>query len=438
MESRTLFLLFGAFLALNMAGFVGAVVLKQLDPESDEELYDGLSQEAFAQRLVETGIARVDGLEDVDAVAIDATLEAGGERLGGMRIALDEAVPAVEMSWLLDWEAMQRLAPGSLESQGSGDVEGFEGMEELAAALSEFSMVQVGDHLVLTLAGETYEMRGAPPPAVGSVRGFLGNPLGQVPGAEEQDPDATPASLFDALFHATGYSGMQKVAKGTFEGEPAWRVEFEWADEEAAGTGVFIVHRATNLPLVMQLTVTEPGEEDVPPIDFEFRFAYNSDVHIGEPEVPPGAKRLPADFGYERTADTPDRIEGTLGEGASRVPLEELELRVVEVGPGEDMFAPAFGRVRATLPLDEGEVSENGFRLRFIDNGDGVLSAGDRFVADATGAAKFGPLTNSTLEVDVRFYDEWARAYEGTPGFGAAWLLAGLGALFLARGRRRT
>jgi len=432
MQSKTALLVFGTFLAINLTGFAGAVVLKEVRGAMEEDRYGGLSKEAFATRLIAEGVGSLESSPG-DAMAMEMVAKTeSGQTFATMRVAVSESQRAVDMHWVMDFDMLRQYSPDANDASG----------EQLEEMFGEIRVTQVGDVLYLDLGGQRFQQRGLAQTDFGSITGFVSEP---VPGlgdeAEAPGASADPSGFFGVLSQTTNGLTVHKISEGKYQGKPAWRVEASFEAPDAKGSMVFIAAKKDDLPLLVTMKVSDPQNAHVPPADVTFTFAYGDAVVIETPDAA-NAKRLPATFDYRLTDDTPTRIEGIVGADASRVPLAELDLRVVEYRPPSgDSFGPVVTKALASVRLDAGLATQAGYELRFVDNGDGVLSAGDRFIAKAPADKPFQEprQVNGTWQpgVGVRFFDHWANAYEGTPGAGVGFAALALAAVALALVRRR-
>lgn len=427
MQGKTALVVFGSFLAINLAGFGGAVVLQELrGGVADEDRYGGLGKEAFAARVVSEGVAALESAP-VDAMAVEmvAKTEAGDE-FATMTVAVSKPQRAKDMHGRLDFDILRRFTPPEDQAQGFD-------LDELEEKAGEFRVTQVEDVLTITFGGETYVQRGVADTDFGSISNFAAEP---VPGLADEGGagSADPSGFFGVLERSTEGLTIHKISEGKYQATRAWRVEASFEDEESKGTMVFIASVKDGFPLLVTMKVGSPDHAEIPPADITFAFTYGEAVVIAVPSAE-GATRLPATFHYELVDETPTRFEGIISEGSSPVPLDEIDLRVVEHRPpsADSMsLAPVVSKVVAALRLDAGDSTTAGYELTFTDNGDGVLSPGDRFVAKAPASKPFKDpqQVNGTWQpgVGVKFYDRWAAAYEGAPGPGMAVGLFGVGA----------
>lgn len=147
-------------------------------------------------------------------------------------------------------------------------------------------------------------------------------------------------------------------------------------------------------------------------------------------EAPDADGRLPASVEWSDDF-TPGSYEGTITEvDAVAAPVGEFEIQILEY---DDEYQE---QVLASFPLDDpGTQSQGGFGFVFEDDGDGFLSAGDRFQIE-------NPDWEHGWDHEVAFYDSWAgmRTDESPmPAPGLAWLvLALVGAAPLLGRLRRT
>jgi hypothetical protein len=247
----------------------------------------------------------------------------------------------------------------------------------------------------------------------------------------DEDPSTLP-DLFDDEFasHSQFSAGLLDEAGIAIEskegvrhhGEPATRFVVH-ADENPEEHGTIIVY--DDSLRIARAEFVVGGASVV--MDVLYGREVDVDVSTGHPRasfVLGDALFGSYEFGDCNYDESSARVCTVPDTHAQEVKLSEVELRALE-GSGEN------GQVVARLRADAGSTDSGGVRLAYEDvDGDGLLSAGDRYSYD------FGDRL-----LTFQFYDLWADQPAGGPGMGLPapgplMMLAAL-ALGAAIGRRR-